>query len=429
MKNIMLIIQIVFSWLLYGGEIIEYKNIMIERVVLLGIIVLLTIIAIVFRIKYIKIKKKNKLYEESDYKFRAVFDMLPEKIFIKDMNLRYFLCNKKYSEYIGKEYKDILGKDDFQLHSEEKANEYREIDAAVINTKQTFRMQHEYFVNGEKKWHYTVKQPTVDSKGKVTGVLGILTDITEIKDVEEELIEAKSRAEEGNREKIRFIANMSHEIRTPLNGIVGMAELLKYSELNEEQREYVELLIYSSDRIIGVISDILDMSKIESGNFSLEDKEFVFNDIVSKSVKIFYPETSKKGVEFVSKFDNGLNIKVIGDSGRIGQIVFNLVGNAVKFTDKGQITVTSEKLFEDKESVRIKVSVKDTGIGIPVDKKEKVFERFYQADNSTTKKSKGTGLGLSISKSIIDIMKGEIDVESQEGKGSCFYFIITLKKA
>lgn len=397
--------------------------------IFIAISILLFITTITLVVKYARLKSEMNIYMESNHKFRAAIDMLPEKIFIKDKNLRYILINKQYCNYVGKNYDEILGHDDYELHTAEDAKAYREVDHEVMTTGKTVKIQHEYYLDGEKRWHYTIKTPTYDIHGEYAGVLGILTDITDIKKTEDELIVAKLKAEEGNKEKVRFISNMSHEIRTPLNGIVGMSELLKTTKLDDEQREYVELLAYSADRILGVISDILDMSKIEAGNFVLEEKEFNFAEVVRKSAKIFYPETSKKGVELDIDIDDRIDKILIGDPGRIGQVIFNLIGNAVKFTDKGKITVRALVMNEDSRQLEIKFAVTDTGIGIPKGKIEKVFERFYQADNSNIKKHKGTGLGLSISRSIIDIMKGSMDVDSDEGRGSTFSFTIKLEKA
>ena len=244
----------------------------------------------------------------------------------------------------------------------------------------------------------------------------------------EELDKAKRVAEEATIAKSSFLANMSHEIRTPLNGIIGMADLiLMDKDLTEIQLERVHDIKHSGESLLDIINEILDISKIEADRLELENIEFSLREIVQKVVRLLSVKIFQDKLEFVCDVDPEIPDTIIGDPIRIRQILINLVGNAIKFTDKGHIAICIKKLEETTNTVKLKFSVNDTGIGIAEDKIEALFESFSQADSSTTRKHGGTGLGLSISKKLITMMGGEIKVESELGKGSDFYFDLEFK--
>jgi signal transduction histidine kinase len=244
----------------------------------------------------------------------------------------------------------------------------------------------------------------------------------------EQFLHEKQKAEAATNSKSMFLANMSHEIRTPLNGIIGMANLLKRTGLNAEQKEMLDIISISSDYLLTVINDILDFSKIESGQVELENIPFNLLETLNETLTIFIPRLLDSPVKMELKLSQTVPKYVKGDQVRLKQILSNLLGNAVKFTEKGQILLEVRLLEEGADYLKLKFDVKDTGIGIDEDNLKKLFRSFSQADASTTRKYGGTGLGLAISKNLTEMMGGNIDVKSKKGQGSDFFFSIRFDK-
>ena len=339
--------------------------------------------------------------------------------------------NKTFRSLIPNVSKETLKGYDFKLiiHPDDR-NKYMDDFLDVINgIKSSFYADYRYenYNNMDEWFRFRVSSVQEDSDANWY-VAAFIEDITAQRAYELRLQEEKGEAERSSQIKSDFLANMSHEIRTPIHTIIGMSELMGDTKLDKEQQEYSQQIEYSADVLLGLINDILDFSKIEAGKLHLEEIDFDLYDMAENAVDMIALEAHKRGLETAIFIENDVPVLLKSDPIRLRQIIVNLFNNAVKFTHEGSIQVRIGLVEEFEDSVKLKISVVDTGIGIPAEKKDRLFKVFSQVDSSTTRKYGGSGLGLSISKNLAEMMGGEIGVDSEFGKGSTFWFTVVMGK-
>ena len=373
-------------------------------------------------------KQAEEKLKEAGSLLRTVIDTAPMRIFWKDRESRFLGCNAAFARDAGEAHADDLtGKDDFQLVWKAQAELYRADDRLVMESgmPKLFYDEVQTTPDGHEIWLRTSKVP-LRNENEVIGMLGIYEDITASKQTETALVDAKQAAEFANRAKSEFLANMSHEIRTPMNAIIGLSHLALGLELPPKLRDYCTKIQTSSRALLSILNDILDYSKVEAGRLELDEVEFFLEEVLANVSDLFVVHADGKGLELFFEIDSVPPV-LVGDPLRLGQVMNNLVGNAVKFTESGEVHVKVEEVAVEGEFVSLRFSVRDTGIGMTPEQAERLFHAFTQADGSITRKYGGTGLGLTISKRLVEMMGGEITVASEPGQGSIFSFTIRLR--
>jgi two-component system sensor histidine kinase/response regulator len=388
-------------------------------------------------------KQAEQALRDSEALYHSLVETLPLNVFRKDLHGRFTFGNQLFCQSLGKPPEEFIGKTDFDFYPAELAEKYRQDDRRVIKEKVILNEVEEHHKpNGEKIYVQVLKTPVYDSREQVIGTQAIFWDVSDRRRAMEEMRKAKEAAESANRAKSAFLANMSHEIRTPMNAIIGMTELVLETDLTGEQREYLELVKKSADSLLAVINDILDFSKVEAGRLELDSIAFSLRDHLGDMLNTLAPRAYQKGLELACHVAPHVPDHLRGDPVRLGQVLVNLVGNALKFTKQGEVVVDvglvdggvangEGSSWSVRESMHrtahLHFTVRDTGIGVPEDKREIIFDPFTQADGSTTRQYGGTGLGLAIARRLVEMMGGRIWVESEAGKGSAFHFTAQLE--
>ncbi|MBI1622319.1 PAS-domain containing protein [Aquamicrobium zhengzhouense] len=369
-----------------------------------------------------------------------VLESLPAGIIIYDTEDRFVLANRQLQEtmpevqdawHVGCPFRDALrlghAQGHFRASGNQEVDELYDLDCEAWMDAYLERRRelHRTYIrqNPNGRWYQAIDTRTADGS-----FIGIRIDITELKQREEELEEAQRKAILADRAKSEFLANMSHEIRTPMNGVLGMAELLARSKLDDRQRTFTDIIVKSGNALLTIINDILDFSKIDAGQLVLDPSPFHLAEAIEDVATLVSTRAKEKDLELIVRVQPGLPTVVVGDVGRFRQIVTNLVGNAVKFTEAGHVLVDVSG-HDVGDDVELRVSITDTGIGIPQDKLEQVFEKFSQVDASSTRRHEGTGLGLAITSRLVALMGGDVGVESTHGKGSTFWFTVRFPRA
>jgi polar amino acid transport system substrate-binding protein len=356
---------------------------------------------------------------------KALIETIPNPIFFKDAEARFLGCNRAYETAFGVDHDELVGKRVGELGylSQRECRRLEAEDRELLeHGGVTHREMSLDYADGSERQVLYWKAVFDDSAGRRGGIIGVLVDITELK-------QAQQAAEEATRAKSDFLANMSHEIRTPMNAIIGMTHLAQKTDLDVTQRDYLDKIDASARALLRLINDILDFSKIEAGRLDLERVEFDLDELMSEVGDLVEVRAREKGLELLLDVGGGVPSRLVGDPLRLNQILSNFCSNAVKFTEAGEVVVSVRLIDRRDDEVELKFSVHDTGIGLTQEQIERLFQSFSQADSSTTRKYGGTGLGLAISKRLVDMMGGEIGVDSEPGEGSQFWFRVDLPVA
>ncbi len=372
-----------------------------------------------------ELRRTRELLLEQLEEMEQLYKMAPVGLELLDRDLRFLRVNERLAAINGKPAHEHIGRSLKEIVPDLVPQIATDIASVFASGEAVLDVEHHGITPGDpehqRDWlvsYYPVKS----ADGATSYVGGVIQDITNLKQAESQLRQAKEAAEAGARAKSDFLATMSHEIRTPLNGVIGMTGLLIDTQLSPEQRECVSSIRNSGEALLAIISDVLDFSKIEAGRLDLESADFPLFTTIEECSDILGSEAHRKGLELVLPVPSVSRVLVRGDQGRLRQILLNLLSNAIKFTAQGEVVVTVDIQSPDGDSSLIRFEIRDTGVGIPADVQSRLFQAFSQADSSTTRRFGGTGLGLAISKRLVELMGGEIGVSSEPGKGATFWF-------
>lgn len=363
----------------------------------------------------------------------ALLDAIPDLVFYKDVDGMFLGCNQAFSQQMGLSPEHMIGKTDYELHPKELADFFRHHDLKALTSRKVHRNEEWVtYPDGRSVLLDTLKTPYHDYEGNLIGILGIGRDITQRKESEEQLQElnqllegknmdlkgAVHQAEAASEAKSRYLAHMNHELRTPLNGFMGFVQLMDDTRLDDEQQMFMYHMKQSANHMLSIINNVLDHAKIEAGEMHLDHQTFTLEEEVASALAPLRSLAGEKKIDMQLTFAKDLPQQVVGDPNRLRQILLNLGGNAVKYTEEGQVNITLTCRLTTEKHHTLQLVVEDTGTGMTEETLAKLFLPFYQADDGSVSQSKGTGLGMSITKELVELMKGQIQVDSTLGKGT-----------
>ncbi|MDB5313247.1 MAG: barA 3, partial [Gemmataceae bacterium] len=378
-----------------------------------------------------RVRQRTAELWQTEERFRRAFDDAATGMALVAPDGRFLRVNRCLCELVGYPEAGLLARSYQEItHPDDLAADTARAREILAGQARTYQLEKRYLHrDGHPVWVLLGVSLVRDAAGDPLHFVAQVQDITGRKEVEAALRRASAAAEAASRAKSEFLANMSHEIRTPMNGILGMTDLILETELTPDQRESLGLVKSSADALLTVINDILDFSKIEAGKLDIDPVPFSLRDAVGDALRALALRAHAKGLELACDVLPDVPDLVIGDAHRLRQVLTNLVGNAIKFTDRGEVVVRADRVPADGDAIRLRFGVSDTGIGIPAEKLKAVFEPFTQADGSTTRRFGGTGLGLTICQRLVGLMGGRVWAESEVGKGSTFFFEVRLEPA
>lgn len=373
--------------------------------------------------------KRNQERRESHLLLQSILDNCPQIIFIKDNEGRYIQVNRQFAEVLDLQTANIIGKLDQEIFGNEIAQKFLKFERKILESQKSVEVRQDIMEKGFPRKYSFILFPLFDPSGKVLGISGIGTDITENVNNQRRLIEALKKAEHAEKLKENFLANMSHEIRTPLNAIIGFGSQLMKTDLPEKHQGFVQNINSASQHLLVLINDILDISKIEQGKMTIEEIDFDFHAVISETAAVMSQRAEEKGLPLKVKIDPEIQSYLKGDPHRLKQILLNLLGNAIKFTEKGWIGIEASLHGDTPAHQEIKLKVTDTGVGMEKEFLANLFDKFSQEDKSVTRRYGGTGLGMSITKHLVELMGGFIEVHSQKNEGTTIVLQLPFRRA